>query len=312
MTNPRDLLRLPKGFHSSDPVDENPFSEVDVRHGLWAKATLEAEEESYRLNASFMQSRPAAGAEAIPWDMALLVMRYEIWARRSVRVVLSQEMLADWDQWLANYANAILETFTRFSPPDVALQKLREGLLGCREYWRAEGRRCAAFHKSHQADFAASQPDAVVSQALDRGGSSQSAANTGTGGNAAISEQAAAPPNASTWEEIEISFISDERVQMKVGKQLQTGNYAEMGFADRRSEKPNQGWGMLRTLAAAGGVIPDSARNSKDFMAMGKRIERVRGALRAHFQIDSDPIPLDPAGGYRCRFKLGCARSFDK
>jgi hypothetical protein len=40
--------------------------------------------------------------------------------------------------------------------------------------------------------------------------------------------------------------ISDERVRVKDGTQLQTFNYSEMGFEDRRSGKPNEGWGTLR------------------------------------------------------------------
>ena len=112
------------------------------------------------------------------------------------------------------------------------------------------------------------------------------------------------------WEDIEISFISDERVQVKVRTQLPTYNYAEMGFADKRSRKPNQAWGMLRALARAGGVIPNAARNSSDFLRMGKRIERLRQTLRSHFQISSDPIVLDRDRGYCCQFKIGCSPSF--
>jgi hypothetical protein len=114
------------------------------------------------------------------------------------------------------------------------------------------------------------------------------------------------------WTDIEIFFISDERVEVRVGPRVpQTFNYAEMGFADRRSGKPDQGWTMLRTLARAGGVIPNAARDSKEFMGMGKRIERIRQKLRAHFHVAGDPIQLDPARGYCCQFKIGCAPAFE-
>jgi hypothetical protein len=129
-----------------------------------------------------------------------------------------------------------------------------------------------------------------------------------------VAKAPAEPPATRTvegvWEDIEISFLSDERVEVKIGTQVRTLNYAEMGFRDRRSGNPNQAWGLLRALAHAGGGIPDSARNSKDFMAMGKRIERMRKTLKTHFQIASDPIPKDPPSGYCCRFKIGCAGSF--
>jgi hypothetical protein len=136
-----------------------------------------------------------------------------------------------------------------------------------------------------------------------------------------IQDQQAAPtqssaktrPQAQKWEEIEVSFLSDERVQITIGTETESRNYGELGFMDKRGGgKPNQGWGILRALAQAGGSIPESARNSRDFVAMGKRIERMRKTLMDHFGISSDPVPLDPKQGYRCRFKIGCAPSFDK
>ena len=114
------------------------------------------------------------------------------------------------------------------------------------------------------------------------------------------------------WENIKILFLSDERVQVGDDTQPQTYNYGEMGFTDKRSGRPNQAWGMLRALARAGGVIPNAARSSKEFIAMGKRIERLRATLRQHFGISSDPIPLDSNRGYCCRFHIRCAPSFHR
>jgi hypothetical protein len=112
------------------------------------------------------------------------------------------------------------------------------------------------------------------------------------------------------WEGIEIVFISDDRVQVNDGTQVQTFNYHEMGFEDRRSGKPIEGWGMLRAIAKAGGFIPNSARDAQDFIGMGKRIERLRQGLKKHFQITAEPL-LKDATGYRCLFKIGIAPSFD-
>jgi len=113
------------------------------------------------------------------------------------------------------------------------------------------------------------------------------------------------------WENITILFLSDERVQVEAGATAGTYNYAEMGFMDKRSGRPNQAWGILRTLARAGGVIPNVARDSNEFIAMGKRIERLRATLGKYFKIVSDPIPLDSNRGYCCRFHIKCAPSFD-
>ncbi len=53
------------------------------------------------------------------------------------------------------------------------------------------------------------------------------------------------------WEDLEISFLSEERVQIMIGDQTETRNYGELGFMDKRGGKPNQAWGLRRTLAMA-------------------------------------------------------------
>jgi hypothetical protein len=97
------------------------------------------------------------------------------------------------------------------------------------------------------------------------------------------------------------NWPDDERVNVQVGQQVpQTLNYTD------------QFWGMLRALAQAGRLIPNKAPNSKDFVAMGKRMERLRRKLRTHFRIEADPIPLEAEVGYRCQFSIGCSPSFEK
>ena len=52
--------------------------------------------------------------------------------------------------------------------------------------------------------------------------------------------------DAATWEGIEITFLSDERVQIHIGKTHETRNYAEFGFQDNKSKNPNRAWETLR------------------------------------------------------------------
>ncbi|HTQ54029.1 MAG TPA: hypothetical protein VMI94_06180 [Bryobacteraceae bacterium] len=165
MDDTPDLLRLPPGIDSPDPVDGNPFPDGDVRHGFWDRATHEAEEEMCRLNDALARARPNTPQEALPLDMAYFLGKYDVWARRGVRVVLAEVMIAPWDQWLANYANETLKTFKKLSPPDAALEKLRDALIGRREYWKAEGRRNVTFQLAHQAQLAASKSEVGVSKA---------------------------------------------------------------------------------------------------------------------------------------------------
>ena len=113
-----------------------------------------------------------------------------------------------------------------------------------------------------------------------------------------------------TWDTIEISFLSDERVQIRNGTNSETRNYAEFGFADGRSKKANQAWETLRALAEEGGTIRDGAKISRTWPKVEKRMQEIRKVLRKHFRISADPIPFVEGTGYQARFKIGCRPSF--
>jgi hypothetical protein len=115
---------------------------------------------------------------------------------------------------------------------------------------------------------------------------------------------------ATTWENIEISFLSDERVQIRAGKKIETRNYAELFFEDRRSGKPRQAWETLRTLAEQRGLIRQPTRAHQDWAYIEKRIQDIRKIFRDHFGISSDPIPFVEGAGYQARFKIGCGPSY--
>lgn len=114
----------------------------------------------------------------------------------------------------------------------------------------------------------------------------------------------------SAWEEIDIVFLSDERIHISAPNIDETRNYAELGFCDKRSEKPNVGWGILRALARTGGTIPQLKGDPK-WPATEKQIERLRSTLREHFGLADDPLLLEKGTGYRSRFKIRCGLSFE-
>jgi hypothetical protein len=118
------------------------------------------------------------------------------------------------------------------------------------------------------------------------------------------------------WEDIEIRFISDERVQIQCGKKLQTLNYAEFGFEDGRTRNPNQAWLLLRRLAEKKGWIANEMEAQMEWSKVEKRIQEIRSVLREHFGIASDPIPFleknrpEDNGGYNSRFRICCGPSY--
>jgi hypothetical protein len=116
---------------------------------------------------------------------------------------------------------------------------------------------------------------------------------------------------AAKWEDIEISFLSDERVQIRNGPQPETRNYAELGFEDRRNGKPNRAWLMLRDLAEMRGIIRYPTKTCGVWSKVEKRMQEIRKALRQHFGISTDSVPFIEGTGYQAQFKIGCSPSFD-
>jgi hypothetical protein len=116
--------------------------------------------------------------------------------------------------------------------------------------------------------------------------------------------------DAESWDQIEISFLSDERVQIEIGSSRATLNYAEMGFADKRSGKPNQAWIMLRRLAEADGLIKDGSGTGQTWTRVEKRVQEIRKALKDRYGIASDPIPFVSGTGYQASFRVQCGPSY--
>jgi hypothetical protein len=128
---------------------------------------------------------------------------------------------------------------------------------------------------------------------------------------AAAAAPAPAAPRISSWSELEIRFLSDERIELIVGSQRQTLNYAEFGLEDRRKKRTYKlAWVMLRGLAQTGGTIR-YAPDGEQWPNVEKRIQEIRERLRQYFALNDDPIPFVSGTGYRTRFQISRAPSFD-
>jgi len=113
-----------------------------------------------------------------------------------------------------------------------------------------------------------------------------------------------------TWQGVEISFLSDERLQVFQGKRTETLNYAEFGFEDGRDGTPNRAWNVLRAMAENRGILHDTSTVGKPWTTVEKAIQEIRKELRHHFGISGDPIPFVKGVGYQACFKIGCSPSF--
>lgn len=112
------------------------------------------------------------------------------------------------------------------------------------------------------------------------------------------------------WANIEICFLSDDRIEITQSGRTDTRNYSEMGFEDRRNGTPTKAWETLRTLAENDGVL-ESKSTSRAWRHVEKDVQAIRQALKKHFGISADPLPYEEGVGYRAQLKIGRAPSFD-
>jgi hypothetical protein len=125
------------------------------------------------------------------------------------------------------------------------------------------------------------------------------------------------------WEDLEIEFLSDHRIQVRDGDEAQIYNYAEFGFEDRRTGRPSKAWDTLQQLAQGRGRLSGSVglrvgaratASSNAWTKVEKRIQEIRKRLRSRYPCDGDPdpIPYRAGSGYVTRFNIRLAPSFDR
>ena len=73
-SSPSDLLALPAGLDSPDPVGGNPFPVDDPRHSVWQDATIRAEQEVYQANLDYQKLLTVAPETGHPNELRLLTL----------------------------------------------------------------------------------------------------------------------------------------------------------------------------------------------------------------------------------------------
>ena len=142
MSDTIDEFNLPAGLISmGDPVERNPFPASDPRHRIWYHASLSAEEADSRLNSEFVKTRDSDLRGSAAWMIGLFVRKFDIWAKRSIQVVWSDDEVRSYDQWLFKYANACLNNCrkTGYLSHD-ALLEFRSQLVERVQWWKVEAR----------------------------------------------------------------------------------------------------------------------------------------------------------------------------
>lgn len=150
---------LPETFATvGDPVPTNPFPADTTRHDVWKEATRVAEVEICQLNANAHGLLTAENYLAWPAD--LTAAKFDVWAKRTLVAVFSDQELANYDQWLLTYANALIAgtgDVHKDAPPEIDLIGLLTHLrnrLGSRvQHWKAVARRWRADQERHRAEL---------------------------------------------------------------------------------------------------------------------------------------------------------------
>jgi hypothetical protein len=197
---------------------------------------------------------------------------------------------------------------------DSLLGELKLRLVERLEWWKLEARRYVAEQEAHRARLTDSdhtkeekqlprrglaesgdsraepsrEPTSVVSG--DSGSASASGRGDGCAQSAAEAFVTELKGEAHAWDNIEIRFISDERVQISIGTQRETRNYEEMGFGSKKNGTPVLAWATLRELAQAGGVVHVASGSGK-WAEVEKRMQEIRRQLQRLFGLSSDPLP---------------------
>ena len=105
------------------------------------------------------------------------------------------------------------------------------------------------------------------------------------------------------WEDIELIFTSEHRLQFRVGNETEVFNYGDLGMADGRNENPNLAWNILLQLAQGQGTVRKPVLD-KTWPQIEKQIQAIRKFLRRHFNLPGDPVPFVEGEGYRARFTI--------
>jgi len=108
-------------------------------------------------------------------------------------------------------------------------------------------------------------------------------------------------PADAGWSDLEVRFIDDDTVGVRVGQKHGIFNFAQMGMANRRNGRPTTQWDLLRAFADEYGRL--TWRNRKADRRNQKRREKLTRNLQDFFRFRGDPFVYEE-GGWQSRFKI--------
>ncbi len=114
-------------------------------------------------NINSAASSALSPATASDWMPAMVVAKFNVWARRGVQVVWTDDAVEQNDAWLVRYADAWIDSVSRSLtshpppfPPESLLAELRRRLAARVHHWKAEARR---YRRQQEAAAGAAAPE---------------------------------------------------------------------------------------------------------------------------------------------------------
>ena len=126
-------------------------------------------------------------------------------------------------------------------------------------------------------------------------------------------------PKGTIWEEITITFVSNESIRIKARDVTRTYPFSQIGFRDhRRIDKPNSIWKLFDVLSTMNGHLDWKALDRRgrtvhvDQKQIQKRISILRKLLQNLIGLSDDPFyPYRKRKAYEARFSLRDERPLD-
>ena len=111
---------------------------------------------------------------------------------------------------------------------------------------------------------------------------------------------------ASSWDEVQITFVSNESIRIQAGDLDKPFSYAELGFKDgRKVDTPDTRWRTLQKLAQHGEISWETDTDQKIRNIAQKAIQDIRKKLKEITGLEDDPFePYRKVKAYRPKFKL--------
>lgn len=134
---------VPRWSHR-DPIEAgNPFRAADPRHVVWQAATGQARRALERFD-TWLETTAQVTLDPMIYRAQLLdlaVARFDVWAKRGLSVVSSDEDLYDYRRWVGEYVGNWLRYVADTCPRVEVGDELRTRLDARAEHWTTEALR---------------------------------------------------------------------------------------------------------------------------------------------------------------------------